>query len=164
MIFTHTRQNSHYLESVLDLALSWNVELQVVDLIASRANRPAEELGYVGGDEAESVMRRWATLERIVNDRTGAVLKIYRTPKGKPWEIKDFHYGVLHTEMCNDCAKRQICGEGIYALRVDAGGVVKPCLLREDLQRRPATQETKELECLLGGMLRQMLAGGMQWT
>lgn len=164
LIFTHTQQNSHYLESVLDLALSWNVELQVVDLIASRANRPAEELGYVGGDEAESVMHRWATLERIVNDRTGAVLKIYRTPKGKAWEIKDFHYGVLHTEMCNGCAKRQICGEGIYALRVDADGIVKPCLLREDLQRTLTEQDTKEFERVLEGMLRQMLAGGMQWT
>jgi len=164
LIYTHTRHNSKYLESVLSLALLWDVHLQIVDLITSRAHRPGVELGYVGGDESEAIVRHYATLVRVARDRTGAVLKVYKTPNGRSWEIKDHHYGLLHRQMCRGCTKRTDCGEGIYALRVDSTGIVKPCLLREDLYRQIATHETEPLHEVLAETLLQMLSGAMKWS
>jgi molybdenum cofactor biosynthesis enzyme MoaA len=148
------------------LALQWNVDLQVVDLITTRAHRPAEELGYVTGKEGQRIVAsRGAVLEREVRDRTGAVLKLYRTPTGKAWEIKDFHFGLLHSAMCDGCTRRHECGEGIYALRVDALGVVKPCLLREDLQQNlPLYEEIDGIEQTLGDTLNLMLSGKLAWN
>jgi cyclic pyranopterin phosphate synthase len=164
VVFTHTKQNSRYLESVLQHALVWDVDLQVVDLISSRIKRPAEELGYVSGDEGERIVRQYAVLERVVSDRTGSILKLYRTPTGKSWEIKDFHYGVLHSSMCEGCTKRPECGEGIYALRIDATGMIKPCLLREDLQFRVAETKVKQAKTEFEAALRKMISGEMLWN
>ena len=166
LIFTHSHQNTRFLEPVLDLALQWNVDLQVVDLITTRAHRPAEELGYVTGEQGQQIITtRGAYLEREVRDRTGAVLKMYRTPAGKVWEVKDYHFGLLHSSMCNGCRRRQECGEGIYALRVDALGVVKPCLLREDLQRNvPSSLETSGIERVLTETLGLMLSCELAWN
>ena len=164
LIFTHTHQNSEFLESVLSLALMWGVDLQIVDLIATRLKQPALELGYMSGDDGEKIVKQYAMLERIVKDRTGAVLKLYRTPAGNSWEIKDYHYGVLHSAMCNGCTRRSDCGEGIYALRVDANGVVKPCLLRSDLQRYVDSPFTsKQMRSTLETTLIQMMSGVMIW-
>ena len=166
LIFTHSGQNTQYLASVLELALQWNVDLQVVDLITSRAHRPAEELGYVAGAEGQRIIEaRGVRLEREVRDRTGAVLKLYRTPSGQSWEVKDYHFGLLHSSMCGGCKLRQDCGEGIYALRVDSLGVVKPCLLREDLQDTLSTQSSEEaIRSTLGRNLEMMLSGPLQWN
>ena len=163
IVFTHTRQNTRYLESVLRHALTWDVDLQVVDLISSRVKHPSEELGYVSGDEGERVVRRYAVLERVVSDRTGAVLKLYRTPTGKSWEIKDYHYGVLHSAMCEGCTRRQDCGEGVYALRIDANGAVKPCLLREDLQATIPTNKAGHAKTEFDAAIRRMMSGGLLW-
>lgn len=38
--------------------------------------------------------------------------------------------------MCNGCAKRNECGEGVYALRSGVDGVWKPCLLNHDLNTK----------------------------
>lgn len=166
LIFTHSHQNTRFLEPVLDLALQWNVDLQVVDLITTRAHRPAEELGYVTGEEGQRIVAtRGARLEREVRDRTGAVLKLYRTSSGKVWEVKDFHFGLLHSRMCDGCPRRRECGEGIYALRVDALGVVKPCLLREDLQRNvPPSAGIAGIERVLSETLGSMLSGKLAWN
>jgi GTP 3',8-cyclase len=163
LIFTHTHQNSEFLESVLSLALMWGVDLQVVDLIATRLKQPALELGYMSGDDGEKIVKQYATLERIVKDRTGAVLKLYRTPAGNSWEIKDYHYGVLHSAMCNGCAKRPDCGEGIYALRVDASRTFKPCLLRADLQVNMSSNKDMQHSVTMNKMLKMMLSGDLIW-
>lgn len=165
LIFTHSGKNTKYLEKVLELALQWNVNLQVVDLIATRVHHPASELGYVTGEEGQRIIASRAHLEREVRDRTGAVLKLYRTPSGKVWEVKDFHFGLLHSGMCEGCSLRQDCGEGIYALRVDALGVVKPCLLRDDLQKiLTPDSEPGTIEQVLDERLQLMLSGVLTWN
>jgi molybdenum cofactor biosynthesis enzyme MoaA len=134
LIFTQTKQNQHQLETVLKRALDWGVEVHIVDLIASRAEDTTNTLGYVTGEHAESIVDQFAKLERVVTDRTGSILKLYRAKNGTAWEVKDYHYGLLHSAMCKGCPLWSQCGEGIYALRVDSLGVTKPCLLRSDLE------------------------------
>lgn len=166
LIFTHTRQNQNQLHAILRLALQWNVDVQVVDLITSRAGDPSGALGYVSGEEAERIASEYATLERVITDRTGAVLRLYRTPSGAAWEIKDYHFGVLHSAMCDGCPVRAQCGEGIYALRVDALGLAKPCLLREDLEfsLRSACDRDGSIADMLHRTIAKMLARPLEWS
>lgn len=165
LIFTHSGKNTHYLRSILEKADRWNVDVQVVDLISSRAGWPDQELGYKAGAEAEAVVSASAGYVGKITDRTGAVLKLFRSRKtGREWEIKDYHFGVLHSAMCTDCELRSMCGEGIYALRVDANGVAKPCLLREDLQQTVNLSKPREVQKALQNLLGRMLSGTHEWT
>ncbi len=160
LIYTHTRHNSSDLRRVLRLALEWNADMQLVDLITTRVRDNGKALGYVSGNETERVVAEFARLDRIDSDRTGAVLKVYRTPSGHEWEIKDYHYGLFHSHMCDGCEKKTDCGEGVYALRVDALGVFKPCLLRRDLESKlnPNTCTEADLALQMNRMLKTMLS------
>jgi cyclic pyranopterin phosphate synthase len=167
LIFTHTRQNQDQLDGVLRRALAWNVDVQIVDVIASRAGDPSRRIGYVPGEDAESVAGRYAPLERVISDRTGAVLRLYRTSRGAAWEVKDYHFGVLHSAMCAGCSLRPLCGEGVYALRVDALGIAKPCLLNDELEFRILAERSLTTESLaetLHTTIARMLTGPLEWS
>lgn len=133
LLFTLTEANVQGLRKVLDHALNWGVDMQLVDLIRSRNKDVRMELGYLGPEIFEHHVSSLATLVKTDFDRTGATLKIYRTPAGAIWEVKEARFGLFHSKMCLGCKLEPNCGEGIYALRVDATGRFKPCLLREDL-------------------------------
>lgn len=165
LIFTHTGANEGQLDSVLRNALDWGVEVQVVDLIASRVSDVSMELGYRTGDQSELILSRYARLESEVTDRTGAILRRYRTPADIVWEVKDAHFGVLHSGMCDGCPLRHQCGEGIYALRVDSLGIVKPCLLRSDLEETISfsTIGDQQLREFLRRAITNMLSGPLEW-
>jgi cyclic pyranopterin phosphate synthase len=166
LIFTHTGANETQLESVLRRALEWRVEVQIVDLIASRVSDPSGELGYRSGNQAEEIVSRHAQLEQVVADRTGAILRRYRTAGGASWEVKDAHFGVLHSGMCAGCPLRDQCGEGVYALRVDSLGILKPCLLRSDLEETimfsSASLET--IADVLQRTIMTMLSQPIEWS
>lgn len=163
LIFTHSASNTQYLEGVVRMARDWDTDLQIVDLIPTRVGNPATQLGYKRGLDAVPAIASLAKLEREIRDRTGAVLKLYKSPSGRSWEIKDYHYGLLHSDMCVGCVKRDLCGEGIYALRVDALGQVKPCLLRDDLQKDISQVSQPEIVRTLSATLRAMLSGRLEW-
>ena len=166
LIFTHTQSNADQLAKVLELASRWRVDLQIVDLIASRVGDPSSTLGYMPGSEAEKPVSRYAHLTREITDRTGAVLREYCTAGGATWEIKDYHFGVLHSDMCRGCALRTRCGEGIYALRVDALGIAKPCLLRDDLEFDIFSGQTLGVSVAdaLHRGIAMMLASPIEWS
>lgn len=141
LLYTLTEVTMEGLPKVLDLALKWGVDVQLVDLIRSRGTDMRSELGYLGADLLEEHVRPRAKFETCAFDRTGATLKIYRTHSGATWEVKDSRYGLFHSAMCAECALKQDCGEGVYALRMDALGGFKPCLLREDLDVQPPSSD-----------------------
>lgn len=133
LLFTLTESNLPGLGRVLDHALRWGVDMQLVDLIRSRSKDARAELGYLGPEVIERHVLPLAALVKTDFDRTGATLKIYRTQAGATWEVKDARFGLYHSEMCSGCRLAADCGEGVYALRVDPTGRFKPCLLRKDL-------------------------------
>lgn len=147
-LYTLTQANLSALPDVLDLALKWGVDMQLVDLILSRNKNTLPVLGYLGGDVLEAHVRPRADYQTTVCDRTGATLKIYRTRHGATWELKDSHYGLFHSGMCSGCSLKPVCGEGVYALRVDAAGLFKPCLLRQDLDVRSITRHINKPKLL----------------
>lgn len=159
LLFTLTQQNAANLPKLLDLTLKWGVDLQLVDLIQARNKDSTLTLGYLGGEVFEEHVRTRAFFERTVSDRTGATLKIYRTREGATWELKDAHYGLFHSRMCDGCSLRAICGEGVYALRVDAAGGFKPCLLRQDLDVTTSTDpiDTQQITLTIGNLISRMM-------
>jgi cyclic pyranopterin phosphate synthase len=160
LLYTLTEKNASVLADVLDLALEWGVDTQLVDLIPGRNKNTLPMLGYLGGDLLEAHVSVRADYETTVRDRTGATLKIYRTRRGATWELKDCHYGLFHSGMCDGCSLRAICGEGVYALRLDAKGIFKPCLLRGDLDVQRVTQPINRQGLLetIGQLLTAMMA------
>ncbi|MDB5703278.1 MAG: cyclohydrolase subunit MoaA [Sphingomonas bacterium] len=166
LIFTHTGANEGQLDAVLRRAFAWGVDVQVVDLIPSRVADSSDELGYRTGEQAELIVSHYAQLEQTVTDRTGAILRRFKTPSGASWEVKDSHFGVLHSGMCARCSLRSKCGEGIYALRIDSLGVIKPCLLRSDLEEIMPIESTAghQIEGILEGAIMRMLADPLDWN
>ena len=160
LLYTLTQKNAADLPNVLDLALRWGVDLQLVDLIPARNKDTSCVVGYLGGHVFEEEVLRRATYQTTIGDRTGATLKIYRTPQGATWELKDLHYGLFHSRMCVGCSLKSICGEGVYALRVDAAGILKPCLLRQDLDVKSVTHpiDKQQLRSTMTRLLTEMMA------
>jgi molybdenum cofactor biosynthesis enzyme MoaA len=164
LLYTLTKNNAAALPAVLDLALQWGVDLQLVDLIRSRNNDPLPALGYRAGNVLEDQVRQRAVYETTVSDRTGAKLKIFKTADGATWELKDTHYGLFHSAMCLNCPLKSICGEGIYALRVDAAGILKPCLLRQDLDATTKTHpvDERQLRSTMTRLIQEMMGANTE--
>ncbi|MBD3354796.1 radical SAM protein [Candidatus Woesearchaeota archaeon] len=59
--------------------------------------------------------------------------------KGTPVMTKAKSFG----NKCMNCKHRQKCGEGIYALRLNADGKLQPCLFRKDLEMDFKKTKTK---------------------
>lgn len=62
---------------------------------------------------------------------------IITLPNAGRWEIDDFRREdyratAFDNQVCRACKVRERCVEGPYALRIDAGGVARPCLIRSD--------------------------------
>lgn len=133
--YTYTQVNSSCIEDILHKASKWDVDLMILDLIATRWSENDNGLGRLSVKELETLFAQYARPVGIIADNTGCKLRLYKTPTGKNWTLKDADYGLLFTKMCRNCALRNICGEGVFVLRVDANHVFRPCLLRKDLEQ-----------------------------
>ena len=161
LLYTLTEKNARGLPAVLDLALKWGVNFQLVDLIRSRNSDMRPELGYLNAELLEKHVAPRARFQNCEFDRTGATLKIYRTSAGASWEVKDSRFGLFHSAMCSGCSLKADCGEGVYALRVDALGRFKPCLLRADLdvQGPAGGRAPNDMDSTISHLIRLMMTG-----
>lgn len=133
MNFSLTGTNRREFEAVVELALAFDTNLLVIDLIGTRWNLSQRGLGAVDTNELLDVIARHATPAGMTHDRTGCRMRMFETTTGRRWAVKDVRNGLLFTGMCNGCQVRHRCGEGVFVLRVDAHGILRPCLLRADL-------------------------------
>lgn len=133
--FTHTETNTTSFRSVIEKVIQWNTDLLVIDLITTRWNDDLESIGHIGAVQTEKILSEYATLVDKVEDRTGCVMKVFKSPTGKKWMMKDVNFGRLFTKMCDKCNSKSTCGEGVFVMRVDCHGNFKPCLLRKDLEQ-----------------------------
>lgn len=158
LIYTHTKKNSENLTKVLDIADRLGVDVQVVDLIKTRSNQCFNDLEYMDAQEAEMVLSNYSQDISFDTNRMGGHLKIYK--KGNSvWELKNTEFGLLNTGMCKGCEYKDICGEGVYALRIDAAGILKPCLLRKDLESSLSTSDKIDtIETALLSSLNKMMS------
>lgn len=132
--FTVTSENIDELPKILEFATRTGCNVLVIDLIASAWSSNATLRPSLGYTTLEQDIARLTEAEPTeITDRTGCVMKQYLTRSGTSVTIKNISYGRLYTKMCQRCSSKQECGEGVFMLRIDCFGVVKPCLTRRDL-------------------------------
>jgi len=155
--FTHTESNTEAFRQVLEKSIKWETDLLIIDLITTRWNENLSSIGHIASSVTEEIISKLSTFKRIVEDKSGCKMKIYESPSGNKWTIKDISFGRLYSDMCKGCNLRKNCGEGIFSLRVDCHGNLKPCLLRKDLERKVKTYDgEKEIQEMLINMSRIM--------
>ena len=132
---TYTKQNSSCFEELVEKVFKWGTNFLVCDLMETQWSNN-KKIGYIDTDLTESVLLKYSTFHRSIEDNTGCLLKEYITKNNKIWRIKSSNYHKLMTEMCDNCTFRNTCGEGVFVLRVDPLGTFKPCLLRNDLNKQ----------------------------
>lgn len=135
VVFTYSVDTAKFLRDVVRFADSARVSLLVLDLISTRWMRVHEHARGAGTDDILEAMRPFANIEGWEWEGGGCRLRSLKSRHGNEWWIKDTSFGRQFTEACRKCEIRQECGEGVYALRVDATGFFRPCLLRRDLER-----------------------------
>lgn len=137
-VFTYSVETAGFLRDVVRLVDALGINLLVLDLISTRWMRVHERARGAGKDDVIEALRPHGTIVGIEHDGGGCGLLTLRTRNGNRWQVKDVKFGRQFARVCQECALRKECGEGVYALRVDATGVFRPCLLRGDLERRLA--------------------------
>ncbi|TWJ25511.1 radical SAM protein [Micromonospora endolithica] len=134
MNFSVTSENFGEFDAVLEKSFEMGTNLLVIDLIGTRWDLQQEELCDTSSDPIIEKLSSLSTLSSVTRDRTGCRISVFKGPGGQRWMVKDVRNGLLFTGMCNGCALKKRCGEGVFVLRVDAEGAFRPCLIRPDLE------------------------------
>lgn len=126
------RQNEHEIEAILDYALERRLPLQLIELVDTDYNRS----GSSAAVSAEGAIRYLRTLTGDEHTEIAGVGQGRRVFRVDGIEIDVIHrdLGRYHVGQCGTCPQRRQCVEGFWALRVDHGGGLQPCLLRDDLR------------------------------
>lgn len=134
-----TQQNLEDLPFVLDEALELGVDLKIIDLeTTDHTPDHAEHRGSdyfttnsVAVQSAVDMIGSRADFTEVVQGKVGSSLLRY-TAGESTILVKNPALGKFETAMCTDCPKKSYCAEGVFALRVNANGTYKPCLIRDD--------------------------------
>ncbi len=135
VVFTYSPDTARFLADVVRFADAAGVSLLVVDLIGTRWMRVRRAAKGRGLEDVLETMLAYAEVVDFDEERGGCRLLNLQSRRGCLWQIKDMNFGRTFAPACAGCTLRPECGEGVYALRVDAGGIFRPCLLRSDLER-----------------------------
>ncbi|MEV6956857.1 radical SAM protein [Streptomyces sp. NPDC051183] len=124
--------NAHEVRGILDFALNRRMPVQFIELVNTDFNA-----GIVGNAvSADDVIRHLRTLttdERIEVAGVGQGRRVFNVD-GVKIDVIHRDLGRHHVGHCGTCPLRSKCVEGFWSLRVDHGGGLQPCLLREDLR------------------------------
>ena len=140
-----TQRNLELLPLVLDEAVALGTDLKVIDLeTTSHTPQHATHRGltYFATDsvtiqEAIELISGRAELVEVVQGVSGSSLLRYREGESL-FTVKNPGLGSFETGMCVGCPYKSYCAEGVFALRVNANGTYKPCLLRDDYNTQDA--------------------------
>lgn len=136
VVFTYTNETARFLRDIVRFAYDARINLLVLDLISTRWMKIHERARGSGTEDVIEAMRPHAKVVGFEREGGGCRLLTLQSRYGNRWQIKDVKFGRQFAPTCEHCTLREECGEGVYALRVDATGIFRPCLLRRDLERR----------------------------
>jgi cyclic pyranopterin phosphate synthase len=134
-----TKENLEDLPFVLDEAIALGVDLKVIDLeTTDHTPDHAEHRGLdyfainsIAVQSAVDTISSRAEFAELIQGKVGSSLLRY-TAGESTILVKNPALGKFETAMCTNCPKKTYCAEGVFALRVNANGTYKPCLIRND--------------------------------
>jgi molybdenum cofactor biosynthesis enzyme MoaA len=159
MNFSVTSSNLAEFDSVLMKSIKFGTDLLLIDLISTKWDVDQSPLNGASNSPAVARIVELGSYEGVVADRTGCQLLTFTGPSGQRWMVKDVRNGLLFTGMCQGCTVKDRCGEGVFVLRVDSQGNLRPCLLREDLTEREDLDHlsVEELKSMLADQAARMM-------
>ncbi|WP_406416387.1 radical SAM protein [Streptomyces sp. NBC_01614] len=126
------RENEHELLDILTFALERRLPVQFIELVDTDFNA-GRYSSAVGAHGIISHLRTLTNDEEVEVTGTGQGRRIFRID-GIEIDVIHRELGRHHVGQCGTCPLRAKCVEGFWALRVDRGGGIQPCLLRDDLR------------------------------
>lgn len=137
--YTLTSKNFFDLERVIEESIVLDTDLKIIDL-GEVTHHPKHALNrdeiffrenYVSPELVVGILDKYSRFEKEVKDKVGNFIQLYKTDAGKSILLKDKNMGKLHTRMCEGCDKKEICNEGVFALRLNTNGTFMPCILND---------------------------------
>jgi cyclic pyranopterin phosphate synthase len=126
------RENAHEVRQILDFALERRLPVQFIELVGTDFNEGRAN-SAVPADEIIAHLRTLTSDEHIEVAGVGQGRRVFRID-GIEIDVIHRDLGRHHVGQCGTCPVRSRCVEGFWALRVDHGGGIQPCLLRDDLR------------------------------
>ncbi|MYS22827.1 cyclic pyranopterin phosphate synthase [Streptomyces sp. DvalAA-14] len=126
------RENAHEVRQILDYALERRLPVQFIELVGTDFNE-SRAASAVPADAIIAHLRTLTDDERIEVTGVGQGRRVFRVD-GVEIDVIHRDLGRHHVGQCGTCPVRAKCVEGFWALRIDHGGGVQPCLLRDDLR------------------------------
>ncbi|WP_333768191.1 radical SAM protein [Streptomyces sp. IBSBF 2435] len=128
------RENAHEVRQILDFALERRLPVQFIELVGTDFNEGRAD-SAVSADEIVAHLRTLTSDEHIEVAGVGQGRRVFRID-GIEIDVIHRDLGRHHVGQCGTCPVRSRCVEGFWALRVDHGGGIQSCLLRDDLRVR----------------------------
>lgn len=126
------RENAHEVRQILDFALERRLPVQFIELVGTDFNK-GRAGSAVSADGIIAHLRTLTSDEHVEVAGVGQGRRVFRVD-GVEIDVIHRDLGRHHVGQCGSCTLRDRCVEGFWALRVDHGGGVQPCLLRDDLR------------------------------
>lgn len=125
-------QNQHEICDIIDYACDLGICIQLIGLVSTEHNR---ELGgqRIPMEPVIGYLRQVADDERVDVAGTGQSKRVFVLGHSVI-EVIDPSLGRYHVGQCTTCPVQDACVEGFWAVRLEAAGSIRPCLLREDLR------------------------------
>ena len=126
------KENAHEVRQILDFALERRLPVQFIELVGTDFNE-GRASSAAPADDIIAHLRTLTSDEHLEVAGVGQGRRVFRID-GVEIDVIHRDLGRHHVGQCGTCPVRSKCVEGFWALRVDHGGGVQPCLLREDLR------------------------------
>lgn len=126
------KENAHEVRQILDFALNRRLPVQFIELVSTGFNHE-RSASAVPADDIITHLRTLTDDEHTEIAGVGQGRRVFRID-GVEIDVLQRSLGRHHVGQCGTCPLRSQCVEGFWALRVDHGGGVQPCLLRDDLR------------------------------
>jgi cyclic pyranopterin phosphate synthase len=126
------KENAHEVRRILDFALERRLPTQFIELVGTDYNDD-RAASAVPADDILAHLRTLTTDEHVEVAGVGQGRRVFRID-GVEIDVLHRDLGRHHVGQCGTCPVRSRCVEGFWALRLDHGGGVQPCLLRDDLR------------------------------
>lgn len=126
------RENAHEVRQILDFALERRMPVQFIELVGTDFNEDRAS-SAMSADGIVNYLRTLTSDEHTEVAGVGQGRRVF-TVDGIEIDVIHRNLGRHHVGQCGTCQLRTKCVEGFWALRVDHGGGIQPCLLRDDLR------------------------------